>query len=120
MQDPRTWLRASLGHGLHVPRPHAGRRLRRAGLPRHRLRRGGPMNLSTAALLVCALIASIGVAFATYCDGELCGEQLMAAGWRKVASCSDGHAWSYVLTKQDRALICTGVIAGQGTVEFPC
>ena len=33
----RAGLRASAGHGFPVPRPHAGRRLRRARLPRHRV-----------------------------------------------------------------------------------
>ena len=78
------------------------------------------MNLSTAALSFCMLVASVGFAVASYCDGDLCGEQLLMAGWRKVAFCSDGHAWSYVIAKQNQALICTGVTAGLGAVEFPC
>ncbi len=78
------------------------------------------MNVSTAALSFCLLLAMTGATLAHYCDGELCGEQLMASGWRKVAACSDGRAWSYVLAKQNRALFCTGVNASQGPVEFPC
>jgi hypothetical protein len=34
---------ASPGHGLHVPRPHAGRRLGHPRLARHRVRRGRPV-----------------------------------------------------------------------------
>ena len=40
LQDPSTGLRPSSGHGFHVPRPHAGRRIGRAGLARHRVRGG--------------------------------------------------------------------------------
>ena len=35
-QHPRAGLRASASHGPHLPRPHAGRRLGRAGLARYR------------------------------------------------------------------------------------
>ena len=34
---------APAGDGFHVPRPHAGRRLRHPRLPRHRVRRGRPI-----------------------------------------------------------------------------
>ncbi len=37
LQAARAGLRASAGDGFHLPRPHAGRRLRRSRLPRHRV-----------------------------------------------------------------------------------
>ena len=43
LQDPRSRLRASAGHGFHVPQAHARRRQRHPRLPRHRVRRGGPL-----------------------------------------------------------------------------
>src|SRR5437870_13304321 len=43
MQDPRAGLRAPAGDGLHLPRPHAGRRIGDPWEPRHRVRGGGPM-----------------------------------------------------------------------------
>ena len=45
LQDPRAVFRASAGDGLHVQGPHAGRRVRGAGLARHRVRRGGPVTV---------------------------------------------------------------------------
>src|SRR6201987_941431 len=45
MQDPRARLRASLGDGLPLPRPHAGRRLRDPGVDRHRVRGGRSMSV---------------------------------------------------------------------------
>src|ERR1700684_2654799 len=45
MQNPRAQLRPSAGHGLLVPRPHAGRHLGDLGLDRYRLRRGRPMSV---------------------------------------------------------------------------
>jgi hypothetical protein len=54
-----------------------------------------------------------------HCDGDLCGEKLIASGWRKLASC-DGHAWSYLLGKDDKVLFCRGISGAAGPVEFPC
>src|SRR5205814_10533090 len=45
VQDPRAGLRAPLGDGLSMRRPHARRRFGRARLARHRVRGGGPMNV---------------------------------------------------------------------------
>ena len=45
VQDPRAGLRAPAGHGLHVPRPHAGRRVGDPRLARHRVRGGRPVRL---------------------------------------------------------------------------
>src|SRR4051794_20936207 len=56
LQDPRAEFRPSPGHGLPVPRPHAGGRVRRARLARHRVRRGGSLKAPAAKL--CPLAAA--------------------------------------------------------------
>ena len=43
-KNPRARLPAPGGHGLHQPRPHAGRRLRHPRLARHRVRRDRPVD----------------------------------------------------------------------------
>src|SRR5439155_2246004 len=43
VQNPRAGVRPPAGDGFHVPRPHAGGRVRRAGFTRHRIRGGGPL-----------------------------------------------------------------------------
>ena len=43
LQDPPAGVRSPAGHGLHLPRLHAGRHIGRARLARHRVRRGGPV-----------------------------------------------------------------------------
>src|SRR5262249_39308558 len=45
VQDPRARLRASTGHGLPLPRPHARRRVRHSWVDRYCVRRGGPMSV---------------------------------------------------------------------------
>src|SRR3984957_14080506 len=45
MQNPRAQLRPSAGHGLLVPRPHAGRHLGDSRLDRYCVRRGRPMSV---------------------------------------------------------------------------
>src|SRR5580692_8676084 len=45
MQDPRAGLCAFAGHGLPLPRPHAGRHLGYPRIYRHRVRRGRPMSV---------------------------------------------------------------------------
>jgi len=44
LQDPGAGLCPPFGHGLALSGPHAGGRLGHPWLPRHRLRRGGPMS----------------------------------------------------------------------------
>ena len=45
VQDPRAGLRAFERDGLHVPRPHAGRRVLHHGHARHRVRGDRPMSV---------------------------------------------------------------------------
>ena len=47
VQDPGAGLRPPLGHGLHVPRPHAGRQRGDPGLHGHRVRRGRSMKTTS-------------------------------------------------------------------------
>ena len=49
LQDPLAQLRPPRGHGLHGPRPHAGRHAGDHRLARHRVRGGRPVSRSRAA-----------------------------------------------------------------------
>jgi hypothetical protein len=53
------------------------------------------------------------------CQGELCGARLIAQGWQKLASCN-GHAWSYLLGKGDKVVVCRGISGRAGPTEGPC
>jgi hypothetical protein len=53
------------------------------------------------------------------CDGDSCGDKLVAAGWQRLASCS-GHAWSYLLARDRKVVICRGISAIDGPRERPC
>jgi hypothetical protein len=71
--------------------------------------------------LAVALLGAIP-AKAVECElrNGLCGSTLIDAGWQVLAQCRGGHSWSYVVAKDDERLICTGLYAYHGPVEFPC
>jgi hypothetical protein len=57
------------------------------------------------------------------CGIEQCesrGPELKKNGWNEVARCSDGHQWSYVLTKANESRLCKGINALGGPSEQPC
>ena len=74
--------------------------------------------LATAALL--ALVNADARAQLRACgSGTGCGPEFVAKGWTRIAECG-GHNWSYLLQKDGRVIICTGVSGRGGPIEFPC
>lgn len=56
---------------------------------------------------------------ARHCN-PLCGEDLLADGWKEVARCHDGHSWRYVLEQGDQRVVCEGINARGGPTEGSC
>jgi hypothetical protein len=75
--------------------------------------RAPAMGLSLLALV------SAGSSVDVQCSGTGCGAELIADGWTKIAECG-GHSWSYLLAKGSDVVVCTGIAAYGGYVEFPC
>jgi hypothetical protein len=70
--------------------------------------------------VIAMLAVGCGYAWADVkCSGRGCGDELVAQGWKRIAQCMD-HNWSYLLQKDERIVVCTGVSGRAGPIEDPC
>jgi hypothetical protein len=76
------------------------------------------MNMIVATSALLAVSGAHAVA-SVPCTGHRCGDELVAQGWTRIAECR-GHNWSYLLQKDEKVVLCTGVNGRAGPIEFPC
>lgn len=81
------------------------------------------LNLLLSCSLAAAAEPSLNFVFIPRCrakDKQLCGAAHLEAGWKKIATCSDGHEWHYLIKKEKKQLHCWGINERGGPAENPC